>query len=129
MCMIMTIYTHSNNVNSDEASVNINPDGCTTHFCTGRQIAGACEKPVCARHGTELVGCKSPRQVFVEPKARRRARAQSRGWVWRKSNPKARGDEQEPDMRCGTLGTSGHVTIKSSIYDWGVLYKSGVYAQ
>ena len=32
-------------------------------------------------------------------------------------------------MRCGTLGTSGHVTIKSSIYDWGVLYKSGVYAR
>jgi hypothetical protein len=84
---------------------------------------------VCARHGTELVGCKSPRQVFVEPKARRRARAQPRGWVWRKSNPKARGDEQEPDMRCGTLGTSGHVTMKSSIYDRGVLYKSGVYAR
>ena len=31
-------------------------------------------------------------------------------------------------MRCGTLGTSGHVTTKSSICDWGVLYKSGVYA-
>jgi len=31
-------------------------------------------------------------------------------------------------MRCGTLGTSGHVTAKSSICDWGVLYKSGVYA-
>ena len=28
----------------------------------------------------------------------------------RKSNAKARGDEQKPDMRCGTLGTSGHVT-------------------
>ena len=27
----------------------------------------------------------------------------------------ARSDEQEPDMRCGTLGTSGHVTAKSSI--------------
>jgi hypothetical protein len=26
-----------------------------------------------------------------------------------------RGDEQEPDMRCGTLGTSGHATTKSSI--------------
>ena len=36
------------------------------------------------------------------------------------------GDEQEPDMRCGTLGTSGHVTAKSSIRNWGVLYKSGV---
>ncbi len=40
-----------------------------------------------------------------------------------------RGDEQEPDMRCGTLGTSWHVTAKSSIHDWGVLYKSGVYAR
>jgi len=38
------------------------------------------------------------------------------------------GDEQEPDMRCGTLGTSGHVTVKSSICNRGVLYKSGVYA-
>ena len=26
-----------------------------------------------------------------------------------------RGDEQEPDTRCGTPGTSGHVTAKSSI--------------
>ena len=43
-------------------------------------------------------------------------------------NPKVRGDEQEPDMRCGTFGTSGHVTTKSSIRNWGVLYKSGVYA-
>jgi hypothetical protein len=32
-------------------------------------------------------------------------------------------------MRCGTSGTSGHVTTKSSIRDLGVLYKSGVYAQ
>jgi len=32
-------------------------------------------------------------------------------------------------MRCGTLGTSGHVTAKSSICAWGVLYKSGVYAR
>jgi len=38
------------------------------------------------------------------------------------------GDEQEPDKRCGTSGTSGHVTAKSSIRNWGVLYKSGVYA-
>ena len=44
-------------------------------------------------------------------------------------NPKARGDEQEPDMRCGTLGASGHVTTKPSIRKWGVLYKSGVYAR
>jgi hypothetical protein len=39
-----------------------------------------------------------------------------------------RGDVQEPDLRCGTSGTSGHVTTKSSICNWGVLYKSGVYA-
>ena len=30
---------------------------------------------VCAGHGTELTGRKSPCQVFAEPKARRRARA------------------------------------------------------
>jgi hypothetical protein len=74
------------------------------------------------------MGCKSPYQVFAEPKDRRRARASSRGGVWRKSNPKMQGDEQEPDKRCGTLGTSGHVTEKSSICNRGVLYKSGVYA-
>ncbi len=39
-----------------------------------------------------------------------------------------RGDEQELEMRCGTPGTSWHVTTKSSIHNWGVLYKSGVYA-
>jgi len=33
--------------------------------------------------------------------------------VGRKPNAKARDDEQEPDMRCGTLGTSGHVTARS----------------
>ncbi|MBN2011393.1 hypothetical protein JW960_18825 [candidate division KSB1 bacterium] len=31
-------------------------------------------------------------------------------------------------MRCGTSGTSGHVTTKSVHPHWGVLYKSGVYA-
>ena len=40
----------------------------------------------------------------------------------------AQAGEQEPDMRCGTSGTSGHVTAKSSIRKRGVLYKSGVYA-
>ena len=73
------------------------------------------EANVCARHGTERAGWKFPCQVFAEPKARRRARASPRGGVWRKSNPKARGDVQEPDSRCGTSGTSGHVTAKSSI--------------
>jgi hypothetical protein len=32
-------------------------------------------------------------------------------------------------MRCGTPGTSGHVTTKSSIRGLGALYKSGVYAR
>jgi len=45
-----------------------------------------------------------------------------------KPNPKVRVDIQEPDLRCGTSGTSGHVTTKSSIHNRGVLYKSGVYA-
>ena len=40
-----------------------------------------------------------------------------------------RGDEQESDIRCGAPGTSGHGTAKSSIRSWGVLYKSGAYAQ
>gem|GEM_PF-6601049 len=40
--------------------------------------------------------------------------ANSRGFK-PKPNPKARGDEQEPDMRCGMLRTSWHVTTKSSI--------------
>ena len=35
----------------------------------------------------------------------------------------------EPDLRCGTFGTSGHVTAKSSILPWDVLYKFGVYAR
>jgi hypothetical protein len=65
--------------------------------------------------------------VFAEPKVRRRTRASSRDGVWRKSNPKARDDEQEPDMRCGALGTSWHVTAKSPFRNWGAFYKSGVY--
>jgi len=82
--------------------------------------------------------------VFAEPKVRSSPEASkkgkskipsltreasSRGGVWRKPNPKARSDVQEPDLRCGTSGTSGHVTMKSSIRNWDVLYKSGVYAR
>ena len=37
---------------------------------------------------------------------------------------KLRGDEQEPHMRCGTPGTSGHVTAKFSICGWGVTQSS-----
>jgi len=67
-------------------------------------------------------------QVFAEPKARRRARASPRGGVWRKLNPKLRGDEQKPDIRRDASGASGHVTAKPSICGWGAFCKSGVYA-
>ena len=83
---------------------------------------------VCARPGTELVGCKSPRQVLAEPQARSRARAPSRGDVWRKPNPNARGDAQAPATRGGAPGTRGHVTMQSSIRGGGALYQAGVYA-
>jgi hypothetical protein len=86
-----------------------------TEICNRPPQTAAVEIGVCAGHGTELTGCKSPCQVFAQPKARRRARASPRGGVWRKPNPKMRGDEQEPDTRCGTPGTSGHVTVKSSM--------------
>jgi hypothetical protein len=49
--------------------------------------------------------------------------------VGRKPNAKARGDEQEPDTRCGALRTSGHVTSEVLHSPWGVLYKSGVYVR
>jgi len=29
-----------------------------------------------------------------------------------------RGDEQEPERRCGTVGTSRHGTATSSIHNW-----------
>jgi hypothetical protein len=54
--------------------------------------------------------------------------------VQRKPKAKSRDDEQEPDMRRDAFGTSGHVTVKSSIYsvggdtDKGAFCKSGVYA-
>ena len=60
-------------------------------------------------------------EVKGEPQARATERSG-------KPNPKVRSDIQEPDLRCGTSGASGHVTTKSSIHDRGVLYKSGVYA-
>jgi hypothetical protein len=83
---------------------------------------------VCAGHGALLRRCKSYGQVFAEPKARRRARASPRGGVWRKSNPKLRGDEQKPDRRRGVSGASGHVTAKPSVCDRDALCKSGAYA-
>ena len=51
---------------------------------TGNSASLHCQpvmRSVCAGHGTGLAGCKSPRQVLAEPKARRRARALSRGGV------------------------------------------------
>src|SRR5688572_30173822 len=91
-------------------------------------LSCAAQHVVCAGHGALLSRCESDCQVFAEPKARRRARASSRGGVRRKSNPKLRGDEQKPDMRRGAPGASGHMTAKPSICGWGALCKSGVYA-
>jgi hypothetical protein len=74
------------------------------------------------------------------------------GTGFQKPNPKVRGDallpfrlrwhkrtgvsrysadtarKRKSDQRCGTSETNGHVTTKSSICKWGILYKSGVYA-
>ena len=53
----------------------------------------------------------------------------------RKPKAKSRDDEQKPDMRRDAFGTSGHVTVKSSIYNVGgdigmdAFCKSGVYAR
>ena len=71
----------------------------------------------------------SPRARYS--RSRRLGAGQGRppgGGVWRKPNPHARGDEQEPERRGGAPGTSGHVTAKSSIRR-GVLDTSGVYAR
>lgn len=49
-----------------------------------------------------------------------RASASSRGRVQRKPEAKLQGDEQKLDMRRDALGTSGHVTAKSSIEREGI---------
>ena len=90
---------------------------------------------VCAVHGKSPVRCKSGYQVHAEPKVSQRASASSRGGVRRKPKAKLRGDEQKPDMRRDASGTSGHVTVKSSICSdgtstgWDAFCKSGVYAR
>jgi len=101
---------------------------CTVGLIKVTAIFRGLAMRVCrAWHVTASVRVRCP--GFVEPKGRETARASPRGGVWRKSNPKLRGDEQEPDMRRGTSRTSGHVTAKSDIYEWcDVLCKSGVYA-
>lgn len=90
---------------------------------------------VCAVHGTNPAGCESRYQVSAEPKVSRRASASPRGGVRRKFKAQSRGDEQKPDMRRDALGTSGHVTAKSSICKpgrnagMGAFCKSGAYAR
>jgi hypothetical protein len=44
---------------------------------------------------------------------------------WRRGAGSGRGAA----CKAGMFGTSGHVTAKSSIFPWGMLYKSGVYAR
>ena len=87
-------------------------------------------RSVCAGHDSELPGWKSPDQVYVEPtclraarrqEGRRRARASPRGGVWRKPNPKVRGDLSA----CERTGRRDNKALPPR---WGVLYKSGVYA-
>jgi hypothetical protein len=73
------------------------------------------DKGVVARRGLEEVQSKD---------AGRRTGTGSEVWYIRDEWARV----QEPDLRCGTSGTSGHVTAKSSIRNWDVLYKSGVYA-
>ncbi len=84
---------------------------------------------MCAGHAAQVPGVEVPGAGVVKPKARRRARASSRGGLSRKPHPKARRDVQEPDLRRGKPGTSWHVTAKCSIHERGALYKSGVYAR
>jgi len=65
---------------------------------------------------------------------RRRARASSRGGVWRKLNPKMRGDPAERDRLPVTGYEVWYIRDEwARDYEvlhpqWGVLYKSGVYA-
>ncbi len=93
------------------------------------ELCSPLNQSACARHGTDRAGWKSPCQVIAEPKARRRARASSRGEVWRKPNPKCAG------RRTGT-GYEVWPTRDERARDRevlhpqrGVLYKSGVFAQ
>jgi len=99
-----------------------------THNASAKSdgFAAACLSRV-RRHGALLHRCKSYGQVFAEPK-----QGEGKGVVARRSlkevQSKAAGDEQKPDRRRDASGTSGHVTAKSSICDWGAFCKSGVYA-
>jgi len=51
---------------------------------------------------------ESPRTSRQEPKVRKRAKASSWNGVWRKFNPKVRGEEQEPDRRGGIAVAGWH---------------------
>ena len=57
-----------------------------------------------------------PVRVCVEPKDQGSVRASPRGGVCRHRGAKVRGEAQAPDRRCGTVGTGGHATVKSSIH-------------
>jgi len=77
-----------------------------------RRLAAARERQHVCRAWHEA------REVKVLLPGCRRAEGKRKGkgvTARRKPNAKLRGDEQEPDTRCDTSGTSGHVTTKSSI--------------
>src|SRR5262245_4791800 len=61
--------------------------GYSWRFSCGPPLTGS----VCARHGTELTGWKSPCQVSAEPKARRRARAFIARWRLEEAQSKRAG--------------------------------------
>ena len=83
---------------------------------------------VCAGHGTERTGCKSPCQVSAEPKARQRQGRPPRGGVRRKPTLKDAG------RRTGTgyevWDTRDEWARNHEVLHprWGVLDKSGVHA-
>jgi hypothetical protein len=74
---------------------------------------------VCARHGTERARCKSSRQVFAEPKARRRARAPTARWGLEEAQSKRAG------RRTGTGYEVWH-TRDERARDREVLHPQGV---
>jgi hypothetical protein len=84
---------------------------------------------VCAVHAVMLGGA-SPLSRCAWSRRTRAAQGRPReGASERKRGTNVRGEGHEPDTRCGTAGTSGHATVKSSIHTRAVLYKSGAYAQ
>ena len=89
--------------------------------------ARASAKRVCRAWGTAS-GVQVPRPGIREAEGKEKGQLRHRE-VGGSPTQKVGGDEQKPNTRSGTPGASGHVTAKPSIREWGVLYRSGVYAR